>query len=182
MGNIVSLAKSLFEKKKARVVMVGLDSAGKTTILNALRFRRHEQTVPTIGFNIETVSYKNVRFDVWDLGGQDTLRPLWGHYYDDADAIIFVVDSNDRDRIQQSRESLRKLLGDNSPRRTPLLMYCNKQDMKDSLSVREVMEVMNLRAFVGYREWFVQGCSASTGDGLYEGLEWLSEHLLSVDN
>ena len=181
MGNIVSLAKSLFERKKARVVMVGLDSAGKTTILNSLKFRRHEPTVPTIGFNVDTVSYKNVRFDVWDLGGQDTLRPLWGHYYDDADAVIFVVDSNDKERIQQAREALRKLLCENSPKRAPLLLYCNKQDTDGALSVRETIDQMNLRGFVGYRDWYVQGCSASTGDGLYEGLEWLSEHLASAD-
>ncbi|KNH07430.1 ADP-ribosylation factor 1 [Perkinsela sp. CCAP 1560/4] len=155
--------------------MIGLDSAGKTTILNALRFSPHERTIPTVGFNVESVRYKNVQFDVWDLGGQDALRPLWGHYYDDADAVIYVVDSHDKARIDEARAALMSLLCDRAPRKVPLLLFCNKQDFDDSWSVREVLDHLGLRSFVGYRDWFAQGCCASSGEGIYEGLEWLSD-------
>ena len=72
---------------------VGLDAAGKTTILYKLKLGEVVTTIPTIGFNVETVHYKNITFTVWDVGGQDKIRPLWRHYYEDAQGLIFVVDS-----------------------------------------------------------------------------------------
>ena len=86
----------LFSKKEMRILMVGLDAAGKTTILYKLKLGEIVTTVPTIGFNVETVEYKNISFTVWDVGGQDKIRPLWRHYYQNTQGLIFVVDSNDR--------------------------------------------------------------------------------------
>jgi small GTP-binding protein len=92
--------------------MVGLDAAGKTTILYKLMLGEVVTAIPTIGFNVETVEYKNIKFTVWDVGGQDTIRPLWVHYYQNTDAIIFVVDSQDTraDRIQEAHDEIHNLM------------------------------------------------------------------------
>ena len=81
------------------MIPVGLDAAGKTTILYKLKLGEIVTTIPTIGFNVETVEYKNISFTVWDVGGQDKIRPLWRHYFQNTQGLIFVVDSNDRERI-----------------------------------------------------------------------------------
>merc|ERR1712159_733582 len=96
-------------KKEQRIVMVGLDAAGKTTVLYKLKLGEVVTTIPTIGFNVETVEYKNIRFTVWDVGGQDKIRLLWRHYYQNTQALIFVVDSNDRHRIEDVRHELAKI-------------------------------------------------------------------------
>lgn len=92
--------------------MVGLDAAGKTTILYKLKLGEIVTTIPTIGFNVETVEYKNISFTVWDVGGQDKIRPLWRHYYANTQGLIYVVDSSDNERIQESREELHKMLSE----------------------------------------------------------------------
>ena len=108
----------LFGKKDVRILMVGLDAAGKTTILYKLKLGEIVTTIPTIGFNVETVEYKNISFTVWDVGGQDKIRPLWRHYYQNTQGVIFVVDSNDRDRVgevrcqkNENRESISDMWG-----------------------------------------------------------------------
>src|SRR3990167_8132182 len=100
MGSI--FAKLFNPKKEMRILMVGLDAAGKTTILYKLKLGEIVTTIPTIGFNVETVEYKKINFTVWDVGGQDKIRPLWRHYYQNTQGLIFVVDSNDKDRIQEA--------------------------------------------------------------------------------
>merc|ERR1719361_2256790 len=95
----ISIAKCVTGTKEMRVLMVGLDNAGKTTVLYKLKLEEVVTTIPTIGFNVETVKYKKINFTVWDVGGQDKIRPLWRHYYQNTDAIIFVVDSADKERV-----------------------------------------------------------------------------------
>merc|ERR1719451_223836 len=99
------LWSKLIGKIDAKIVMVGLDAAGKTTILYKLKLSEVVTTIPTIGFNVETVEYKNISFTVWDVGGQDKIRPLWRHYYQNTQGLIFVIDSNDRDRIEDASGS-----------------------------------------------------------------------------
>ncbi|XP_031276708.1 ADP-ribosylation factor-like [Pistacia vera] len=96
------LLSRLFAKKEMRILMVGLDAAGKTTILYKLKLGEIVTTIPTIGFNVETVEYKNISFTVWNVGGQDKIRPLWRHYFQNTQGLIFVVDSNDRDYMDMS--------------------------------------------------------------------------------
>ncbi|XP_023611095.1 ADP-ribosylation factor 5 isoform X2 [Myotis lucifugus] len=110
MGLTVSaLFSRIFGKKQMRILMVGLDAAGKTTILYKLKLGEIVTTIPTIGFNVETVEYKNICFTVWDVGGQDKIRPLWRHYFQNTQGLIFVVDSNDRERVQESADELQKM-------------------------------------------------------------------------
>lgn len=81
------------------------------------------------GFNVETVEYKNIQFTVWDVGGQDKIRPLWRHYFQNTQGIIFVVDSNDRDRVVEAREELQRMLNEDELRDALLLVFANKQDL-----------------------------------------------------
>merc|ERR1711988_673270 len=106
----------LVGKKDCRILMVGLDAAGKTTILYKMRLGEVVTTIPTIGFNVETVEYKNISFTVWDIGGQDKIRKLWRYYYQGTDGVIFIVDSSDRDRIEDAKEELFKMLDDDEMR------------------------------------------------------------------
>jgi len=85
------------------------------------------------GFNVETVEYKNIQFTVWDVGGQDKIRPLWRHYFQNTQGIIFVVDSNDRDRVVEAREELQRMLNEDELRDAMLLVFANKQDLPVSL-------------------------------------------------
>merc|ERR1712003_159996 len=156
-----------------RLLMLGLDAAGKTTILYKLKLGEVVTTVPTIGFNVETVEYKNISFNVWDIGGQDKIRKLWRYYYQNTQGLIFVVDSNDGDRIEDAREELAKILNEDEMRGALLLVFANKQDLPHSMTAAEVTEKLGLHNMRN-RKWFIQSTCATTGDGLYEGLDWMS--------
>ncbi|KAJ2452518.1 Arf GTPase arf1 [Coemansia sp. RSA 2336] len=173
-----SLFQSLFSKKEMRILMVGLDAAGKTTILYKLKLGEIVTTIPTIGFNVETVEYKNISFTVWDVGGQDKIRPLWRHYFQNTQGIIFVVDSNDRDRIVEARDELQRMLSEDELRDAILLVFANKQDLPNAMNNEEIVEMLNLST-IRHRQWYIQKTCATSGEGLYEGLEWLSENLKS---
>jgi ADP-ribosylation factor 1/2 len=174
MGN---LFQKLFSgKKEMRILMVGLDAAGKTTILYKLKLGEIVTTIPTIGFNVETVEYKKISFTVWDVGGQDKIRPLWRHYFQNTQGLIFVVDSNDRDRISEAAEELQKMLREDELRDATLLVFANKQDLPNAMSVSEVTDKLGLHS-VTNRKWYIQSTCATSGDGLFEGLDWLSNAL-----
>eukprot|EP01062_Namystynia_karyoxenos_P021387 TRINITY_DN1813_c0_g1_i1.p1 TRINITY_DN1813_c0_g1~~TRINITY_DN1813_c0_g1_i1.p1 ORF type:complete len:209 (+),score=74.82 TRINITY_DN1813_c0_g1_i1:81-629(+) len=172
-ASIGRLFAGLFGKQEVQILMVGLDAAGKTTLLYKMKLGEVITTIPTIGFNTETVEYKNLRFTVWDIGGQDKLRRLWRYYYQNANAVVFVVDSADRDRIAQARDELQKLLAEEELRTAPVLIFANKQDLPRAMSTAEVTDQLKLRS-AGDRDWYVQGSCAATGEGLYEGLDWLA--------
>merc|ERR1712176_635950 len=176
MGTFSRLFQSLFGKRDMRILMVGLDAAGKTTILYKLKLGEVVTTIPTIGFNVETVECKNISFTVWDVGGQDKIRPLWRHYYQGTQGLIFVVDSNDRDRVEDAREELMKMLNEDEMRDALLLVFANKQDLPNAMPAAEVTQKLGLHNMQN-RQWFIQSACATTGDGLYEGLDWLSKTL-----
>jgi ADP-ribosylation factor protein 1 len=168
----------LVGKQEMRILMVGLDAAGKTTILYKLKLGEVVTTIPTIGFNVETVEYKNISFTVWDVGGQDKIRPLWRHYYQGTQGLIFVVDSNDRDRIEDAKDELNKMLNEDEMRDAIVLVFANKQDLPNAMAAAEVTEKLGLQNMRN-RQWFIQSACATTGDGLYEGLDWMSRTLSS---
>ena len=166
----------LFGKQEMRILMVGLDAAGKTTILYKLKLGEVVTTIPTIGFNVETVEYKNISFTVWDVGGQDKIRPLWRHYYQNTQGLIFVVDSNDRDRVEAAREELHKMINEDELRDAIILVFANKQDLPNAMTAAEITDKLGLHSLRS-RNWYIQATCATTGDGLYEGLDWLSATL-----
>ncbi|CAL8094745.1 unnamed protein product [Calicophoron daubneyi] len=177
MGNFFSgMFGRLFGKKEVRILMVGLDAAGKTTILYKLKLGEIVSTIPTIGFNVETVEYKNITFTMWDVGGQDKIRPLWRHYFRNTQGLIFVVDSNDIDRIGNAREELSHMLNEDELRDAVLLVLANKQDLAQAMNAADVAEKLGLHA-LRKRNWFIQATCATTGSGLYEGLDWLCNAL-----
>ena len=109
-GFFSQIFNRLFGEREIRILILGLDGAGKTTILYRLQLGEVITTVPTIGFNIETLTYKNLKFQVWDLGGQTSIRPYWRCYYANTNAVIFVVDSSDKDRLSTSKAELLAML------------------------------------------------------------------------
>ena len=180
MGNsLKKMFDTLFGNREMRVVMLGLDAAGKTTILYKLHIGEVLSTVPTIGFNVEKVQYKNVLFTVWDVGGQEKLRPLWRHYFNNTDGLIYVVDSLDRERVNKAANEFRQILDDPLMRNSAILIFANKQDLKGSLTPAEVCEALGLMDLKG-RQWHVQASVAIRGEGLYEGLDWLSNTLRNM--
>lgn len=172
MGNWFTNLFTFTTEKK--LLMVGLDAAGKTTILYKLKLGEVISSIPTIGFNVEQVSYKNLKMNIWDIGGQDKIRKLWKHYYDSCDGLIFVIDSNDAKRLPEAADELGKLHRELELKSVPFLILANKQDLPNAVPIHKMD--LNLAGMYG-RNWKVQGCSAMSGDGIYEGLEWLKAQL-----
>ncbi|KAI3626541.1 hypothetical protein CBS9595_001902 [Malassezia furfur] len=156
--------------------MLGLDNSGKTTILYKLKLHKSVSTIPTVGFNVETVTYKNTKFNIWDVGGQDKIRPLWRHYYTGTQGLVFVVDSRDRPRLDEARQELHRILSDREMRNSVLLVLANKQDVAGAISPSELTDKLALNTLQD-RTWFVQPCCATSGEGLVEGLTWLSQNI-----
>ncbi len=148
----------------------------KTTLWYKLKLGDVVTTIPTIGFNVETVEYKNISCTVWDIGGQDRIRPLWRQYYQGTNAVIYVVDSNDRDRVEDAREELSKMLSEDELQDSVLLVFADKQDLPNSLTAAELAEKLGLHSLRN-RKWFIQSACATAGDGIYEGLDWLTDVL-----
>jgi len=179
MGNFLSgVISRLFGNKDVRILILGLDGAGKTTILYKLQCGEVVTTIPTIGFNVENVTYKNIRFQVWDLGGQTSIRPYWRCYYTNANAIIYVVDSADPERLGISKEELVAMLEEEELKDAVLLVFANKQDLPGALSDVEVSEGLGL-AHLKHRRWAIFKTSAVKGVGLNEGLDWMVHALNS---
>jgi len=177
--SISSLFNRLFGSKSMRILMVGLDAAGKTTILYKLKLGEIVTTIPTIGFNVETVEYKNISFTVWDVGGQDKIRPLWRHYFSNTQGLIYVVDSNDKERIGEAKEELSRMMNEDELKDAVVLVFANKQDLPNALSPSDITEKLGLHLVKG-RTWYVQAACATQGTGLYEGLDWLSNELTKM--
>jgi small GTP-binding protein len=132
-------------------------------------------SIPTIGFNVEQITYGSLHMSVWDIGGQDRIRKLWKFYFSGTDLLIFVVDSNDDSRLEEARAELHQLMKEDELRNAVLLVYANKMDLPHALSVSEIADRLKLRDLK--QRHLVQATSASTGNGLYEGLEWAANEL-----
>jgi len=170
-------------RQECRVIVVGLDGSGKSTIVSRLKNGRVEDSeiIPTIGFNIECVEYRKMIFSLWDLGGAADARAFWRLYYQDTQAIIFVVDSSDIDRMAEAREDLHRMLTEYELWDAPLLVLANKQDDARAASMREITEVLNLYS-LSSRNWYIIDTRATHPDAseanLHAGLDWLVEVLL----
>ncbi|KAI9211893.1 hypothetical protein DS838_003231 [Geotrichum bryndzae] len=134
----------------------------------------YQLTFAAVGFNVETLTYKNLKFNVWDLGGQTSIRPYWRCYYANAEAVIFVVDSTDVDRLSTSAAELHTMLKEDELKDAALLVFANKQDQPGALTASEVSKQLNL-VDMKDRSWSIMACSAIRGDGLNEGLDWLAD-------
>lgn len=181
MGLFDKLANILgIKRKEADILVVGLDNSGKTTIIN--HFKPEEQKsvdiVPTIGFNIEKFKVKNLTFTAFDMSGQGRYRNLWEHYYQNAQGIVFVVDSADSLRMVVAKDELEMMLQhkDIKDRPIPVLFFANKMDLRESMSSVKVSQALGLDT-VKNKPWHICSSNAVTGEGLQEGVEWLTDQL-----
>uniref|UniRef100_A0A5F5PQF7 ADP ribosylation factor like GTPase 4C n=1 Tax=Equus caballus TaxID=9796 RepID=A0A5F5PQF7_HORSE len=180
MGNISSNISAF---QSLHIVMLGLDSAGKTTVLYRLKFNEFVNTVPTIGFNTEKIKLSNgtakgISCHFWDVGGQEKLRPLWKSYSRCTDGIIYVVDSVDVDRLEEAKTELHKVTKFAENQGTPLLVIANKQDLPKSLPVAEIEKQLALHELIPATTYHVQPACAIIGEGLTEGMDKLYEMIL----
>lgn len=173
---------SLFTMKKrdANLLVIGLDNSGKTSIINFFKPQdaKTHTIVPTVGFNVEKFNAKSLNFTTFDMSGQGRYRNLWEHYYKEADAIVFVIDSSDKIRLIVAKEELTALLAHPSikTRNIPILFYANKIDMKDSLSASKIKSELEMEKITN-RPWYICGSNALSGEGLSEGIDWLAQQL-----
>eukprot|EP00658_Telonema_sp_P-2_P021323 TRINITY_DN18491_c0_g1_i15.p1 TRINITY_DN18491_c0_g1~~TRINITY_DN18491_c0_g1_i15.p1 ORF type:complete len:195 (-),score=54.69 TRINITY_DN18491_c0_g1_i15:212-796(-) len=168
MGNLCRRAKD-----EAMVLIVGLDGSGKTTMMYQWKVGKPVATTPTVGFEYTTIQHGNYNFTVWDLGGEDKIRSLWRHHYSGIDAVVFVVDSTDTERMDEARNELWMMLRYEDLRDSRLLVVANKQDLPKAMSVAEVADALHLSK-IEKRTWYIQGMSAVDGEGVYQGIDWIS--------
>ncbi|KAH1176702.1 hypothetical protein KIL84_010404, partial [Mauremys mutica] len=147
-----------------KVIIVGLDNAGKTTILYQFLMNEVVHTSPTIGSNVEEIVVKNTHFLMWDIGGQESLRSSWNTYYSNTEFIILVVDSIDRERLSITKEELYRMLAHEDLRKAAVLIFANKQDMKGCMTAAEISKYLTLSSIKDH-PWHIQSCCALTGEG-----------------
>jgi ADP-ribosylation factor protein 1 len=174
MQSIFKAVNDWWNPVKVKVVVLGLDAAGKTTMIYKLKSKFGEvvTTIPTIGFNVETVEISNTELICWDVGGCDKIRPLWRHFTKDAKAVVYVVDSNDRDRLDDGFNELYPFFKEDDLLTVPLLVFANKQDLPNAMTVQEIIAKSKLGEFRD-RKWLVQASVMTTGIGIREGFSWL---------
>eukprot|EP01090_Pellita_catalonica_P010543 TRINITY_DN21978_c0_g1_i1.p1 TRINITY_DN21978_c0_g1~~TRINITY_DN21978_c0_g1_i1.p1 ORF type:complete len:186 (-),score=25.32 TRINITY_DN21978_c0_g1_i1:172-729(-) len=167
------LRKVKQREKEIRVLILGLDNAGKTTCVKKFNGEDTSTISPTLGFNIKTLQYEKYRLNIWDVGGQKSLRPFWKNYFEKTDAIVWVVDSTDKERLQACKTELGSLLQEERLAGASLLVLANKQDLPDSLPPEKIRDILELDKIKSSRHWHIQQCSAIEGAGLLPGVQWL---------
>lgn len=182
---VKGIYSTLTRKEEYSVLILGLDNAGKTTLLENIKQQfgnkglSPDKITPTVGQNVGHVKINNVLLKLWDLGGQESLRTLWDSYYNEAHAVIFVVDSTDKARLEECRNTLDKIITNEFIEGTPVLMLANKQDCEDRLEVEDIKQIFNKMAEkMSARDSRVLPISALNGTGVKDAAEWLVVRLL----
>ncbi|XP_004299978.1 PREDICTED: ADP-ribosylation factor-like protein 2 [Fragaria vesca subsp. vesca] len=179
MGLLTTIRQIKRKEKQIRLLMVGLDNSGKTTIVMRVNGEDISLVTPTLGFNIKTLTYLKYTLNIWDVGGQKTLRSYWRNYFEQTDGLVWAVDSSDLRRLDDCKMELHNLLKEERLSGSSLLILANKQDIKGALTLEEISKVLNLEAIDKTRHWNIVGCSAYTGEGLLEGFDWLVQDIAS---
>jgi ADP-ribosylation factor protein 1 len=163
--------------QETSILILGLDSAGKTAILYSLQLGEAiSYTIPTVGFNVEEIEIEHLKIKMWDIGGQDKIRALWPHYYQQSHGMVFVVDSNDVDRFDQARDELHAIISHKDNVGKPLLVLANKQDLPHAANKEELAERLALTT-IKSSKWFIIECSATLNQRAKLGFEWLAQQL-----
>ncbi|XP_074834959.1 putative ADP-ribosylation factor-like protein 5C [Carettochelys insculpta] len=178
MGQLFAKLMSIFGSQEHKVIIVGLDNAGKTTILYQFLMNEVVHTSPTIGSNVEEIVLQKTHFLMWDIGGQETLRSTWNTYYSNTEFVILVIDSTDRERLTVTKEELYRMLAHEDLQNAAVLIFANKQDVKNSMTTSEISKVLTLSSIKDH-PWHIQGCCALTGEGLPAGLEWMKSRVMA---
>ncbi|KAL7268660.1 ADP-ribosylation factor-like protein 2 [Rhizina undulata] len=166
------LRKARLKDKEMRVLMLGLDNAGKTTIVKHIMNEDVNTVSPTLGFIIKTIDYQGYKLNIWDVGGQKTLRSYWRNYFEKTDVLIWVVDATDRFRLDDCTEELKGLLQEERLLGASLLVFANKTDVAGCMTHDEIREGLQLDEIRSHK-WTILPCSAMTGKNLLEGLDWV---------
>lgn len=161
-------------KEEYRILMVGIGAAGKTTILYRLKKNELVHTIATVGFTMETVHFGDLEFCVWDLGGQDKIRPLWRHYFEGSKGVIFVVDASDRSQFQVAKQEFHQIVQAPKLKGCPILVFANKQDIEGAISADELAQTLDIKN-LDPKRYHIQESCALTGQGLVDGMNWLSD-------
>ena len=179
MGFILSKILEFFTRSRNnfKIIILGMQNAGKTTILYRLSLGQLVKTTPIIGSNVEEINYNNVQFQAWDLGGQESTRSVWDVYYMNTDAIVYVIDSQDEEYYEESKLQFHKLLRNSALKNATILIFANKQDLSEVKDVNRLIQDYELDKIKDHI-WHIQPCSALKGEGLVEGIKWLSEQLV----
>ena len=179
MGFILSKIIEFFPKSRNnfKIIILGMQNAGKTTILYRLSLGTLVKTTPTIGSNVEELTYNNVKFQAWDLGGQESTRSVWDVYYMNTDAIVYVIDSHDDENFEESKAQFHKLLSHPNLKSTVILIFANKQDLPGAKTVDKLIHDYEFDKIQSHI-WHIQSCSALKGEGMITGIKWLSEQLV----
>ncbi|CAF1621946.1 unnamed protein product [Adineta ricciae] len=155
----------------ARILMLGLDGVGKTTILYRSKLNETIDTEPTNGFKIETINpCPGMSFTVWDIGGQKKHRYLWHYYHPGMEGLIFVIDSTDRERIDEVREEFDNILTFPYMVNVPILIIANKRDLPNAMDRWELIDKLGINNISTQHKWYLQSVCARTGEGLDEGM------------
>ncbi|OJK04456.1 ADP-ribosylation factor-like protein 2 [Aspergillus brunneoviolaceus CBS 621.78] len=166
------LRKARLKDKEMRILMLGLDNAGKTTIVKQVMKEDVTTVSPTLGFIIKTIEFQGYRLNIWDVGGQKTLRSYWKNYFEKTDTLVWVVDATDRLRVEDCRTELAGLLLEERLMGASLLVFLNKTDVDGCMTEEEVRERLSLDSIKTHK-WTILPCSAMTGRNLHEGLDWV---------
>ncbi|KAG8445227.1 hypothetical protein GDO86_010127 [Hymenochirus boettgeri] len=162
--------------KQARILMLGLDAAGKSTLLYRFKFKEPFVTIPTVGFNVEMIhTKKNLHLTMWDIGGQKKMRSYWCYYFENTDGLVYVVDSSDKQHMDESKKEFICILQNELFKNVPVVLLANKQDLPGALDAEEITKKFNMKKYCSNRNWYVQPCCAGTGQGLVEGFSKVSE-------
>jgi small GTP-binding protein len=179
MGFILSKIIEFFTRSRNnfKILLLGMQNAGKTTILYRLSLGQVVKTTPTIGSNVEELIYENVKFQAWDLGGQESTRSVWDVYYMNTDGVIYVIDSQDENNYEESKNQFHKIIKNATLKNSTILIFANKQDLPGAKTVEEIIRDYELDKIRNH-SWKILSCSAIKGEGLIEGIKWLSEQLV----
>ncbi|KAJ0962684.1 hypothetical protein J5N97_027806 [Dioscorea zingiberensis] len=175
------LWKYLFSKTEFHVLILGIDKSGKTTLLEKLKSLYSnleglppDRIVPTVGLNIGRLEAAQAKLVFWDLGGQIGLRTIWEKYYEEAHAIIYVIDAANPSNFESSKSALEKILRHEDLRGAPLLILANKQDLPGAISAEELARYLDLKE-LDERLYMFEAISAYDGMGIKNSIEWLVE-------
>ncbi|WVZ57175.1 hypothetical protein U9M48_007594 [Paspalum notatum var. saurae] len=177
------LWKYVFTKDEFRVLILGVDKAGKTTLLEKLKSMYlngeglpPDRVVPTVGLNIGRIEDANAKLVFWDLGGQVGLRTIWEKYYEEAHAIVYVIDAATASSFEDSKSALEKVIRHEHLKGAPLLIVANKQDLPGVIDDEELAKFLHLKE-LDERPYMFQAVSAYNGRGIKSGINWLVEQM-----
>ncbi|WZN62296.1 ADP-ribosylation factor-like GTPAse [Chloropicon roscoffensis] len=163
--------------KQVKILVVGLDNSGKSTIIHKLKPNAEKKTsVPTVGFNMEAFEKGSLRFNVFDMSGANKYRSLWEKYYKDAEAVVFVVDTSDKFRMCVVKDELERMLSHAELEKVPILFFANKKDLMNAMSPVECAKYLELETIKDHA-WQIVHSNGLTGEGLSTGIDWLAQSL-----